>query len=246
LIKYSFVIPAYAEQEFIGDALDRLQQYLKSIKIFDCSEVIVVAADGGDDTASIVREKIKSWSNIKLLEPGPKVGKGRDVRLGILNSVGSSVLFMDADLATPLKYIEPTLDLLAQKNSAVVVGVRDLLHAHKGIRKYGSYLSNILIRTVIRSNIADTQCGFKAFSSEAASKIFGSSLIDGWGFDIEVLYLAKKYNYSIKTIAIVDWFDPKDDQGGLAGESKIKAFIRTLGDLRRIIINDLRKKYEKI
>ena len=106
-IDLSIVIPALREEKRIGKTLDELADFITSDPLMKTLrvEVIVVAAEGGDKTVQVVQTKQKKFSHLLILEPGPVVGKGRDVRFGILRAKGAAVMFMDADLATPLKHM---------------------------------------------------------------------------------------------------------------------------------------------
>jgi dolichyl-phosphate beta-glucosyltransferase len=244
-IYISLVIPAYKEEKLIDSTLKNVHSYLSSQSLVDKSEVIVVAADGGDDTALIAKKNSHLFPNFQLIEPGPKVGKGRDVGLGIKAAKGSYVFFTDADLATPIDYLRPALTLLESPGVDLVIGSRRLWKIHKGLmRKIVSVSGNWAVRLLLLRRIQDSQCGFKGFTKEAARNLFSRVTINGWAFDMEILAIAKEHNLNIKEIAIDRWFDPKQE-AALVGESSIKASLQTLGELWRIRKQRARGYYEK-
>jgi len=242
-MKYSVIIPAYREESIIGSSLVRLAAYLEDQQMLKDTEVIVVAADGGDKTAEIARDKAHYFATLRLVEPGPKVGKGRDVHEGVKVSTGDFILFTDADLATPEYYIGPAFQKL-HDGVDVVIGVRELRAIHKGFKRTAvSLLTNILTRIVLLPNIPDTQCGFKAFTRDAALTIFKRQTINGWGFDMEIIKIAKIHKLKIFKMRIPDWHDPKIDQG-LVGESSISAAWHTFKELLTIRVNSWKGRYE--
>lgn len=239
----SIIIPALGEESVIESTLIAVRDYLLNSGLFDKTEIIIVAADGGDNTAAIAKEYQKKLPGFTLIEPGAKVGKGRDVRLGMQKASGKYILFMDADLATPLHHIDRALEKLEQ-GAQLTIGVRNLRKIHSGYRSLVSLFGNALTRILIAPSIPDTQCGFKAFTHDAAKRIFEVQKIDGWGFDMEVLALAKKWKYPVQKIHIHDWHDPKIGQQGLVGESGFQAVKNTLKELFKIRLNLLRGAYE--
>ncbi len=238
----SIVIPAYQEQKIIGKSLNTLHAYLQKEKLLTKCEVIVVSADGKDKTAQIAKRYAKLFQHFQVIQPGPKAGKGRDVRVGVLASKAKYVLFMDADLATPLHHIRSLLASL-EDGADIVIGVRRLTRIHSGVRMYVSIFGNLLSRLILLPRISDTQCGFKGFTRQAAQKIFRVQQINGWGFDMEVLAIGKNWKLRIQEVLIDDWHDPKIEQG-LVGESRISAVVNTLTELFIIRIRLLRGVYD--
>lgn len=193
----------------------------------DDVEVLVVAADSPDGTVEVARSKADLFKNFRVIEAGPRAGKGRDVRLAMLEAKGEYKLFMDADLATPLHHLNTVFRLMHEK-ADVIIGVRDLHSSHTGLRKFISMAGNLLVRLVLGVNIKDTQCGFKAFRGPVADDLFGVQTINGWGFDMELLAVAQQRGYNIRTIPIHDW---QDVEGGTFDNTAIRGAISTLKDL---------------
>jgi len=235
-IDLSIVIPAYQEAGVITGTLERLSEWLDSHDYGEV-EVVVVVAESPDGTAELARAQASKFTHFLLVEPGPRVGKGRDVRAGVLHSNGRYRLFMDADLATPLKHLDDVAQLM-QGHADIGIAVRDLSRIHPGIKRRAiSEFGNILAQVVLLPGIHDTQCGFKVFRADVAEAVFRRMTILGWGFDLEVLAIARKLGFKIKTFNAPDWFDPKAKVAGLSNDSVIDAAMQTFGDLIRIRLN---------
>lgn len=230
MLPLSLVIPAFAEAKYLGGTLEALHAFLARQDRLATTEVIVVTADADDGTAGIARRALAQFPIAQHLEPGAKVGKGRDVRCGMLAARGEIVVFMDADLATPLAYIDHAIARI-RAGADVVIGSRDLARVHHTFgRRLTSQLSNHLVRAVLLPGIADTQCGFKAFWCACVAALFEPLTTLGWGFDLEILARARQDGARIEELAVPDWRDPKGDHG-LAGETQWVARLRTLREL---------------
>ncbi len=202
----SIVIGALREEKRIDKTLDGLAQYLESKKLMKTTEVIVVAADGGDNTKKHVLTHSHQFNSLRLIEPGAVVGKGRDIRDGMLAARGKVRLFMDADLATPLHHISTVVDEFAMHGVDIVIGTRFLPTLHKNIfRRMISIIGNICFLLVSGQYISDTQCGFKAFSADATETCFKRLTRMHWSFDMELLVIAQVHRLKIKKIPITDW-----------------------------------------
>ena len=240
----SIVIPTYNEAGRIESTLTQLSKYLKEEKIN--AEVLVVDAQSPDGTAKLIEKYKNQFSNLRILDAGPKPRgkfiKGRQVKKGMLEAKGQYVLFMDADLATPLRYIKNALEEL-KSGKQVAICVRDLQKSHKGLRKLVSGAGNLLVQMLLLPGIKDTQCGFKAFSKQATAVVFPAQTIDGWGFDMEILAIARKSGYSVGLIDVPDWQDIKEGSK-ISGSSPIKASLQTFGDLINIRWGFLRGRYK--
>lgn len=245
-IRYTIVVPAYSEATIIENSLIKLAESLRNDgQRYELTEVIVVVADSVDGTAKLANNQSNLFNSFKLIEPGKKVGKGRDVRAGILASRGEFVLFTDADMATPPHHIPDAFSAL-EKGAEIVIGIRPLARVHNTFfRKIRSLVSNIMIRVLAVPTISDTQCGFKAFRADVAKKLFEPLETMAWGFDIEILARARSAHYKIQKITINDWFDPKISKMGLAGESEIHANLNTLKELLAISYKKLAGQYKR-
>lgn len=243
-IDLSIILPAYREANIIGQTLETLAAFLKT-RDYGTVEVLVVVADSPDGTAKIAESKASLFAAFRVVHAGPRVGKGRDVRLGMFEARGRYRVFMDADLATPLIHLDEVQRLSAE-GTQVIIAVRDLVKIHKGLmRKAISSLGNIAAQVLILPGIKDTQCGFKAFEAEAAIAIFSRQTMLGWSFDAEILKIARLLKYRIALIEAPDWTDPKAEGTGLVGDSAIKAALKTFGDLLVVRWNVWLWRYRK-
>ncbi len=243
-IALSIIIPAYMEAVRIGDTLERLAEFL-STRDYGRVEVLVVVADSPDGTKKLAEAKAGLFKTFRVIEPGPRLGKGRDVRLGIFEAAGACRVFMDADLATPLIHLDEVVRL-AGEGVAVGIAVRNLSSIHaKLTRLLISVVGNVLAQIILLPGIKDTQCGFKFFDAKAAEEIFGRMTILGWGFDLEILAIARKKGYKIAIIKAPDWSDPKSDDEGFVGDSATGASLKVFRDMLKVRWNLIRGRYNR-
>ena len=244
----TIVIPAYKEAKRIGPTLEKLADFLHNYS--PSVEVIVVDRGSSDDTQKVAKSYAKKFRWFSVLDIGSQTGKksykGEQVKQGMLAARGEYVMFMDADLATPLKYLN-TVEGLMKKKQAVGICVRNLQSSHKGLRKLISSSGNFLVQLMILPGISDTQCGFKVFSSEATKKIFTHQTLKGWGFDMEVLAIARQQGYQIEQFEVPDWQDVEEGSKVSSGSkfSAAKAALQTLPDVFRIKWGIIRGRYKK-
>lgn len=220
----SIIIPAYKEEERLAASLQKINEYFSS---HNYNYEIIVVDDGSKDKTS---EIAQSFPNVKVLIQEVNKGKGAAVRRGMLESTGKFRLFTDADLSTPIYEFEK---LYKQFNNGfdVVIGSRALdysmIKVHQPFyRELMGKTFNKIVQLLVVKGISDTQCGFKAMSSQAAVEIFSKCKIDGFGFDVEMLFLADKYKYKIKEIS-VEWYN--DDRSKVDPiKDSIKMFLEIL------------------
>jgi dolichyl-phosphate beta-glucosyltransferase len=229
----SIVIPAYREADLIVASLTAVADYLATCAL-ESVEVIVVVADSSDATMALALDCAGRFPSVRVVAAGPRAGKGRDVRLGMLTARGRYRLFMDADLATPLHHLD-ALPSFMHDDADVVIAVRDLWHIHPGwTRRLITTVGNLLARVVLLPGIKDTQCGFKLFRADVCDAVFSQVVIDGWGFDLEALAVARRMGYRIDVLDVPDWSDPKATRDGLGHDHAGSAAARVLVDLARI------------
>jgi dolichyl-phosphate beta-glucosyltransferase len=223
-IDLSIILPAYMEAALIADALAELAEFLKT-KDYGEVEVLVVVPNSPDGTAKIAAGQAHLFKHFRVIDAGPRVGKGRDVRIGMFEARGRYRLFMDADLATPLHHLDEVKAFM-DKDGKVGIAVRNLLVIHKGLaRKVMSKSANLAAQLLVVPGIKDTQCGFKVFEAEAAEDIFSRMTMLQWSFDMEVLAIARQLGYPVTYIETPDWKDPKAEGAGLVGDSLIKVAL---------------------
>lgn len=209
-IEWSIVIPAYNEAARILPYLRAITAYMRDRG--QPYEILVVDDGSTDATASLVEALIASAQEIQLLQAPRRQGKGAAVRRGMKAAVGRLQLFTDADGATPIQELARLEQALAE-GADLAIGSRALAsrlpdYAIKA-RLHRTLLGNLFNAIVQRSGlrgIADTQCGFKLFRRTVAQDLFGVSAIDGYGFDLELLYVARQRGYHIAEIP-VNWSD---------------------------------------
>ena len=204
----SIVIPAYNEAERIPTALLAMDKCLSSV---DYSYEILVINDGStDNTAVVVEGMTKMVRNLRLINVKNNEGKGRTVRQGMLAATGKIRLFTDADNSTSIDQFEKMMPLF-KEGYGIVIGSRSVRGAKLDPpepfyrRAIGKGL-NMIVQLLLLPGLWDTQCGFKAYTDEAAQKIFALSRINGWAFDVETLALGRQMGYKIKEIP-VRWVD---------------------------------------
>jgi dolichyl-phosphate beta-glucosyltransferase len=235
-IDLSIIIPAYMEAGRIAGILQELATFLETRQYGEV-EVLVVTADSPDGTAKIAESQADRFKNFRVVHAGPRVGKGRDVRLGMFEARGRYRVFMDADLATPLPHLDQVKGFM-DRGGDVAIAVRDLLVIHKSLkRKIMSKAANIAAQILVVPGVKDTQCGFKVFEAGVAEVIFSRITMLQWSFDMEVLAIARQLHYDIEFIEAPDWSDPKAHEDGLAGDSIIKVALSGFLDPFKIRLN---------
>jgi dolichyl-phosphate beta-glucosyltransferase len=205
MARYSIIIPAYNEGARLGATLDDVLAHV-SKQNWD-AEIIVVNDGSRDETPDLVRSKTREHPNLRLLENPGNRGKGYSVRNGMLNASGEILLFSDADLSSPL---EEAVKLFAAMESGadIAIGSRWLepelqTQRQSLLRQLYGRIFNLLLRVFLGLKFKDTQCGFKAFTRQAARTIFPLQRIERWGFDPEVLFLARKSGLKVEEVAVV-------------------------------------------
>lgn len=201
---YSIVIPAYNERARLGASLDKVLTYIRAQGWN--AEVLVVNDGSRDNTAEIIQTFSIKNPIVRLLENPGNRGKGYSVRNGMLNAKGKILLFSDADLSSPIEEASKLLDAL-NEGADIAIGSRWLraetqtqrqpLH-----RQLFGRIFNLLLRVTLGLKFKDTQCGFKAFKKPAAQAIFPLQKIERWGFDPEVLFLARKRGFKVQEVPV--------------------------------------------
>jgi dolichyl-phosphate beta-glucosyltransferase len=201
----SLIIPAYNEQGRIAGTLETVSEFLASYgKPF---EIIVVDDGSSDDTRDTAQGLADADPSIRVIAYGPNRGKGYAVRQGVLASRGSFVAFSDADLSTPIGELAK-LFAATDKGYDIAIGSRavkgsKLVARQPLYRELGGKALNLVIRAFAVPGTKDTQCGFKLFRGDVAREVFGKCFVDSWGFDVEVLYVARRLGYTITETAVV-------------------------------------------
>jgi dolichyl-phosphate beta-glucosyltransferase len=200
VVLLSVVIPAYNEEGRLGPSLDRILNFLKSMRIRH--EVLVVDDGSSDGTVALVRRMARGrQKTLKLIRQGANFGKGAAVKAGVEGALGSLILFSDADLSTPIEEL-PRLMKKLEEGYTIAIGSRALererITRHQPFyRELGGRLFNLLAQLLTLPGIKDTQCGFKLFEAKAAKRIFALQRVPRFGFDVEALFLARKFRFRV-------------------------------------------------
>ena len=198
------IVPAYNEEPRIVPTLERLSEYFAAQ---DYTWTVTVVSDGStDSTSELVADFAASHGEFALKAYEPNRGKGYAVRTGMLEAKGEVLLFMDADLATPIEEVEK---LLAAYRTGVdiAIGSRPLRESRLEVRQpfYREWLGrafNKAVQALAIRGISDTQCGFKLFTAKAAAEVFARCRLDGFSFDFEALIVARDLGFNIAEVPI--------------------------------------------
>jgi glycosyltransferase involved in cell wall biosynthesis len=203
--RYSIVIPAFNERLRIIATLDAVVACVRR-ENWD-AEVIVVNDGSSDETADLVRDFIRHAPEVRLMENPSNRGKGYSVRNGLIHANGEIVMFTDADLSAPIDEAERLFAAIEKDGADIAIGSRWLAtsrqtHRQPLYRQIFGRCFNALTRMVMRLPYADTQCGFKAFTRDAAQTVFQLQTIERWGFDPEILFIARKRHFKVKEVPV--------------------------------------------
>ncbi len=227
---FTAVIPCYNEAARIGGTLQSTLDYLAANA--PQSELIVVNDGSTDATAAIAREKLDGATiQTRLLENFPNRGKGAAVRSGLLAAQKPIGLFFDADLSTPLGEVPKLIEPIAKGEVDIAFGSRALDRSLIGVhqpwrREQGGRVFNLLVRAATGLPFWDTQCGFKAFQLDVCRRILEAAHVNGFAFDVELLFLANRAGLRIREIP-VRW--------NHAEGSKVSFFRDSLRMLREVL-----------
>jgi glycosyltransferase involved in cell wall biosynthesis len=237
----SIVIPAYNEGARIEDALQRVTSCIAE-QGWD-AEVLVVDDGSKDNTAAIVQRWMLDHPRLHLIQNPGNRGKGYSVRNCLLQAAGDIVMFTDADLSAPMEEAERLFAALAD-GADVAIGSRWLDRGRQTIhqplyRQFFGRCFNWITRTVMGLPFKDTQCGFKAFKRSAAQVIFRLQTIERWGFDPEILFIARKLKYVIREVPVTWGHDER------SRISYLKDGMKMLEEMAMIRTNSLVGRYDE-
>lgn len=236
----SVVIPAYNEERRLPGTYRRVAEYLGRVGY--PYEVILVDDGSRDGTGRFIAATCELDPRARGLHLSPNRGKGAAVREGVLAARGEYILFSDSDLSTPIEEVEKLSAALLTRQAGVAIASRRLRGANLLLRQpfhrqvMGTGFS-ILTRTLALPGLYDTQCGFKLFTREAARDIFPRLTITRFGFDVEVLYLARRRGHRVVEVPVT-WKDSPESR-----VNPLRDSARMFGDLARVRWNDLRGRY---
>jgi len=236
----SIVIPAYNEEQRLPATLGAIAAYLQT-KPLDFVEILVVDDGSRDRTAEVVRQAAAADARIRLLQNPGNRGKGYAVRHGMQKAQGEWILFTDADLSAPIEDLEKLEEAVRRENADGAIGSRALdrrlvLRRQSPLRELSGRVFNLAMRLVTGLPYRDTQCGFKLFRRDVAQCVAARQQSDGFGFDVEILYIARKHGYRILEVP-VRWANVEGTKVSLL--KGLEAFLDPL----RVRWNDLRGRY---
>jgi dolichyl-phosphate beta-glucosyltransferase len=210
-VDLSIVVPAYNEEQRLPPTLDRLARFLATLSLR--SEIVVVDDGSKDDTCGVVERAMAKIPGLRLVRQMPNRGKGAAVRLGMLEARGQIRVMCDADCSMPPEQLPRLLAPITACKAEIAIGSRYAEGARTDVKQplyrvLWSRLCNKVIQRSLVPGVRDTQCGFKAFTAEAARDLFRRGRIDGWAFDLEILALARRRGYEIQEVG-VEWLDDR-------------------------------------
>jgi dolichyl-phosphate beta-glucosyltransferase len=236
----SVIIPAFNEESLIVSTLDCLHSYLSARP--QSFEILVVDDGSQDKTVEFVRQLQKRHERLRLLSNPQNVGKGFSIQRGVLESRGQIIIFTDADLPYKLDAIDGFLQAL-QSGCELAIGSRVLPGSEvKGVpmlRYAAGQIFSWMVQAVLFQGLPDTQCGFKSFKAQAAKEIFRRLTIGGFGFDVEMLFIARKRKYAIQPVPVHMIEHRQRSRVRLMSDS-----LKMFANLFMIRWNDLQGKYK--
>jgi glycosyltransferase involved in cell wall biosynthesis len=201
----SIVIPAFNEESRLPKTLESVIAYVQS-RTYQ-AEIIVVDDGSSDQTSAVADSYRQKYPGLRYISNGGNRGKGYSVRHGMLEALGEITLFSDADLSTPIEEADKLLAAIREQNFDAAIGSRamdrSLIQVHQSpIREIAGIFFNRMVQWILGIQFSDTQCGFKAFRRERARIIFEQQRIERFGFDPEILFLAKRNGLRVAEIPV--------------------------------------------
>jgi glycosyltransferase involved in cell wall biosynthesis len=239
--RLSIVIPAYNESARIELTLERVMSCVER-QGWD-AEVLVVDDGSKDATPQIVQRWMERYARLHLIQNQGNRGKGFSVRNGLLQAAGDVVMFTDADLSAPMEEAELLLAAI-DDGADVAIGSRWMDRTRQTIhqplyRRFFGRCFNWVTRTIMGLPFKDTQCGFKAFKRPAAQVIFRLQRIERWGFDPEILFIARKLGYDIREVPVTWGHDERSRM------SYLRDGMKMLEEMAIIRSNSLAGRYDE-
>jgi dolichyl-phosphate beta-glucosyltransferase len=239
---YSIIIPAYNESARVGATLDKVLAHVAE-RGWD-AEIIAVDDGSRDNTVEIIRAYAEKHPRLRLLQNPGNRGKGYSVRNGMLHARGELLLFSDADLSSPIEEADKLFAAIAG-GADIAIGSRWLrrdlqIQPQPLHRQLFGRIFNLLLRITLGLRFKDTQCGFKAFTGRAAKAIFPLQKIERWGFDPELLYLARKLGFKVVEVP-VEWAHNEGTR-----ISPLRDGSRMFAEMLKIRWNGLTGKYDSV
>lgn len=240
----SIVVPAFNEAARIGPSLAAILQWAGA-RPFPV-EVLVVDDGSTDDTVAVATAGLAAARDARVLTGEPNRGKGYAIRRGVLAARGALVLVSDADLSTPIEEASRLLDAMGTLSApGLVIGSRDVsdskVEVHQNpVRELMGKVFNRVVRTITGLPFHDTQCGFKLMSREAVAPIFARARIDGFSYDVELLFLAMRRGLPIREVGVT-WRNAPGSKVGILSDP-----LKMLRDVWRVRAWERRGAYREV
>jgi dolichyl-phosphate beta-glucosyltransferase len=201
----SVVIPCYNEEERLPRTIERIEEFLDGKH--SPYELILVDDGSADGTRRVMDDAVRRHASVRVEALARNRGKGRALATGVQAAKGDEILVTDADLSTPIEELDK-LQAALQNGAGVAIGSRALRGSRVEVsqpiyRVLMGKAFNLIVQTVLLPGIWDTQCGFKLFRADVARRVFGALITDGFGYDPEVLYRARKQGVKIAEVPVV-------------------------------------------
>ncbi len=236
----SIVIPAYNEAQRLPETLAQLQAYAEQQSYQ--MEVLVVDDGSEDATAQVVEGVAANWAALHVLRL-THGGKGRAIKHGLLKATGDLIFICDADLSMPIEQLSLFL-AAAEGGCQIGIGSREapgaVRYGEPGLRHLMGRVFNWLVRWLALPDIQDSQCGFKCFTREVARDLASCQRLGGWGFDVELLFIARKRGYVLREVPIAWYYKPS------SRIHPLRDSIRMTCDLFAVRRNDRSGYYERV
>ena len=240
----SVIIPLFNESKRIARNLPVIETKLEALeRNYNMAVELILVNDGStDSTEKIIRED-SHFHTVHVITIMSNKGKGFALKKGFERAIGDHILFIDADLSTPLEHIETFIQAMSD-DETILIGTRKVTNGLVKVnqpflrRKLGqgfTFLSNVLLGT----SVSDFTCGFKMFPRDAGKRIFDHVTIDRWGFDAEVIFLAKHFRYQLREIPVT-WHNDFDSKVRL-----VRDVLGSLRDMVRIKLNTYQNVYDR-
>jgi glycosyltransferase involved in cell wall biosynthesis len=236
----SIIIPSYNEESRLPPTLERIAAYLSTSK--RAAEVLVVDDGSQDGTAAVAEYFRIKIPTLRVVSNGVNRGKGYGVRHGMQEARGRIALFTDADLSAPIEEADKLIEALETNDIAIGSRAMDrsLITVHESrFREFAGIIFNKIVRIILWLPFVDTQCGFKAFQRERCGIIFEQQTIERFGFDPELLYLARRHGLRAVEIPVRWGHSPATKVSML--QDSIRMFI----DIFTIRWNSLKGRYPR-
>lgn len=231
----SILVPAYNEARRITATVEKLESFGRGR--FDAFEIVVIDDGSSDGTAELVKQRF--GPPVRVVRRPERGGKGAALRTGMAEARGAWILFVDADLSIPIEELAKLEAAL--KGAPIAIGSKRAPGSeidYPAARRFFGSIGQRIVSAFVVSGFHDTQCGFKLFRGDVGKRLFAAQKLDGFGFDFEVLYLAKRLGHEVREV-------PVRCEHQLGSTVRISSYLRVLREVGTVVWNRLRGAYPK-